>query len=264
VKKITSLALEHCEESVRRFRAAKKAVALTGAGISVESGIDDFRSPGGLWSRFPPEEYATLDVFRSNPEKSWRLFRAVGKDLVGKKPNNAHRILAELEIEGYLKGVITQNIDNLHQQGGSRNVLEMHGNHHYLQCPGCGNISVLPDSLLRSDDIPRCILCHAVVKPDVVLFGENIHCFREIDDLLHHCDLLMVVGTSAQVYPAALLPEQVRMSGGLIYEFNINATALTAKGCDYFFRGPASVMLHQFLKCLKAGNKKDNADKNKT
>jgi NAD-dependent deacetylase len=252
VKKITSSALEHCGESVRRFRAAKKAVALTGAGISVESGIDDFRSPGGLWSRFPPDEYATMDVFRRNPEKSWRLFRALGSDLVGKKPNGAHLALAELEDEGCLRGIVTQNIDNLHQQGGSRTVLEMHGNHHYLQCPGCGIIRVLPDSLLHSDDVPHCHRCHAVVKPNVVLFGENVHCYDEIDDLLQDCDLLMVVGTSAQVYPAALLPDKVSRSGGLIYEFNIDTTALTAKRCDYFFQGPASVMLRRFLESLKA------------
>lgn len=251
MKRITSSALEYCAESARLFRAAKKAVALTGAGISVESGIDDFRSPGGLWSRFPPHEYATMDTFRRNPEKSWRLFRTLGSGLVGKKPNGAHRALAELENAGYLKGVITQNIDNLHQQGGSRTVIEMHGNHHHLQCPDCGIISDLPDSLLHGDDVPHCSRCDAVVKPNVVLFGENVHCSNEIDDLLHRCDLLMVVGTSAQVYPAALLPEQVRASGGLIYEFNIDATALTAKGCDYFFQGPASVMLYHFLDFLK-------------
>jgi NAD-dependent deacetylase len=252
VKKITSRALEYCDEAVRRFKAAKKAVALTGAGISVESGIEDFRSPGGLWSRFPPDEYATMDGFRRNPEKSWQLFRALGKNLVGKKPNGAHLALAELENEGLLRGVVTQNIDHLHQLSGSRTVCEMHGNYHYLQCPGCGDISVPPDSLLHDEDLPRCNLCHAVVKPNVVLFGENVHCYDEIADLLHHCDLLMVVGTSAQVHPAALLPEQVRMSGGLIYEFNIDATVLTAKGCDYFFQGRASIMLHHFMERLKA------------
>lgn len=109
-------------ETAAVLRTAGKVVALTGAGISVGSGIPDFRSPGGLWTVFSPEQYATIEVFQNNPAKAWELFRALGKVLVGKEPNPAHRALAELEALGLLAGIITQNIDNLHQQAGSSRV----------------------------------------------------------------------------------------------------------------------------------------------
>ncbi len=250
--------MKFCDEAVDRFIKAKKAVALTGAGVSVESGIDDFRSPGGLWSRYPPEEYGSISVFRRNPEKSWKLFRALGRGLLRKKPNHAHLVLADLERKGFLRGVITQNIDNLHQESGSENVLEIHGNHRYLQCLSCGDTSKPPTSLLEGDSLPRCRWCGHILKPDVVLFGEDVRCYEEINDLLHHCDLLMVIGTSAQVYPAAALPEQVKLSGGMIYEFNIVRTTLTnvqgdgSAHSDYFFQGGAATMLRHFRKRLEA------------
>ncbi len=257
MKKITLSDRKYGDEAVSRFKKARKVVALTGAGISVESGIDDFRSPGGLWSKFPPEEYATVAAFRSDPEKSWQLFRTLGKALLGKKPNTAHLILAELENKGFLQGVVTQNIDNLHQEGGSRNVLEIHGNHHFLHCLGCGDVSDPAPSLLHEEMVPRCRFCEMVLKPDVVLFGENVRRLTEINDLLHRCDLIMVIGTSAQVYPAASLPQQVKLSGGLVYEFNLDETHLSrgepggAPLSDYFFQGSASVMLDYFQQRLQ-------------
>jgi len=117
----------HLAEAVAVFRSALSAAALTGAGISVGSGIADFRSPGGVWTVFAPDEYATLDVFLRHPAKAWQLYREIGKSLIGKKPNCAHEVLADLETSGLLKGLVTQNVDNLHQAAGSRNVLEIHG-----------------------------------------------------------------------------------------------------------------------------------------
>lgn len=256
MKKITSADLKYLDEAVVQFKKAQKAVALTGAGISVESGIDDFRSPGGIWSRFPPEEYGTITAFQRHPEKSWKLFRALGKGLVGKKPNAAHLVLANLEKMGLLHGVVTQNIDNLHQDSGSRTVMEIHGNHRQLQCLGCGDISEPPEALLQESSLPRCRICDHIVKPNVVLFGENVRSYEKINDLLHHCDLLMVIGTSAQVYPAASLPEQVKLSGGSIYEFNVEETSLTrgegsGMRSDYFFEGRASTLLRYFLERLE-------------
>ncbi len=256
MKTVTESALNYCDEAADRFKRARKVVALTGAGISVESGIDDFRSPGGLWSKYPPEEYATLDAFRRNPEKSWKLFRDLGRGLVGKKPNGAHLVLADLENQGYLRGIVTQNIDNLHQDGGSRKVLEIHGNHRFLHCRGCGDVCRPADSLLEEAVLPRCRFCGEVVKPDVVLFGENVRAVQEIQDLLHRCDLIMVIGTSAQVYPAAALPQQVKSEGGMIYEFNLQKTSLTEGhgdqrwATDYFFQGSASKMLELFRQRL--------------
>ena len=256
MKRISVRETEHLQEAVAVFKKAKNRVALTGAGISVESGIDDFRSPGGLWSKYSPEEYATLSVFKRNPEKAWRLYRELGRGLVGKKPNGAHLVLAELEEKGVLKGVVTQNIDNLHQDSGSCVVLEIHGDHRHLQCISCGDISILTMALLERDQIPRCTHCNHALKPNVVLFEENVRHIDEIYALLHRCDVLMVIGTSAQVYPAAAFPEQVKASGGYIFEFNIEETVLTRKSSfsgacsDYFFQGSASTMLQMFAKAL--------------
>lgn len=252
MKKITPDQHQYLEEAAANFSRAGSVVALTGAGISVESGIDDFRSPGGLWSKFSPDEYATLHTFRQNPEKAWKLYRALGRGIIGKQPNPAHRVLAQLEQNNMLKGVVTQNVDNLHQDGGSRNVLEIHGDHRHLQCLGCGDISPLLPEILADPAVPECGHCQHPLKPNVVLFGENVRYMDDIQLLIHRCDLLMVIGTSAQVYPAATIPEQVKGRGGKIYEFNIEETVLSraenyqAVGSDYLFQGSAAIMLQLF------------------
>jgi NAD-dependent deacetylase len=257
MKIITRSEQEYLDEAVQVFRKAKKIAALTGAGISVESGIDDFRSPGGLWSKYPVEEFGTIDVFKKDPKKAWKLFRMLGRGLSGKKPNTAHRVLAELESLGLLQGIVTQNIDNLHQSAGSETVVEIHGDHFHLQCIGCGDLIGFDESVIEDDSLPRCRHCDQVLKPNVVLFGEAARCLDDISFLLHRCDLLMVIGTSAQVYPAASLPVQVKEMGGVIYEFNKDETVLT-KGempggtmSDFFFNGSAGTMLSLFLGQLK-------------
>lgn len=239
----------YLEEAVHHFRSARLPVALTGAGISVASGIPDFRSRGGLWSKFSPDEYATLEVFLRNPEKAWQLYRALGRILDGKEPNEAHHALARLEEAGLLHGVVTQNVDMLHQRAGSMNVLEIHGEHRNLQCLRCGAQEEAVEKHYSSTDPPHCRKCGYVLKPNVVLFGEPVRKLDEIHELLEECDLLLVIGTSAQVYPAAGLSVQVKEKGGLIFEFNIEETALTrgqsysAVGTDYFFQGDAAVTL---------------------
>ncbi|MDW7773032.1 MAG: NAD-dependent deacylase [Desulfobulbaceae bacterium] len=236
----------HLEESVRRLKSARLPLALTGAGISVASGIPDFRSPGGLWSRFNPDEYATLEVFLRNPKKAWRLYRAVGEVLQDKKPNAAHYALARLEQQGLLQGVITQNIDMLHQQAGSINVLEIHGEHRHLQCLRCGGLEKAMAEHYQAPEPPVCGGCGSILKPNVVLFGEGVRRLDEIHQLLQGCDLLLVVGTSARVHPAAGLPAIIKRKNGLIYEFNLEETALTRgqsmrqSGSDFFFRGEAA------------------------
>ncbi len=202
------------------IQTATKTVALTGAGISVGSGIPDFRSPGGLWTIFSPEEYATLDVFYRNPAKAWDLYRALGKVLLGKSPNPAHQALAELEQQGNLSGIITQNIDNLHQQAGSSQVFEIHGDHQHLHCLQCDLLQPIEAVHYQTTVVPRCPHCGFPLKPNVVLFGEAVRDLEVIHDFIKDCDLLLVIGTSAQVYPAAALPSMVRHSGGRIFEFN--------------------------------------------
>lgn len=225
-------------EAATRLRAARKPAALTGAGISVGSGIPDFRSPGGLWTIFSPEEYATLEVFIRNPAKAWELFRTLGKVLEDKQPNAAHRALAQLEQLGMLHGIVTQNIDALHQQAGSSRVFEIHGDHRHLHCLQCGESIPVAVSHFRTTEIPRCALCGYPLKPNVVLFGEAVRDLDAIHAFIADCDLLLVVGTSAQVYPAAALPAMVRQNGGSIFEFN-RETALggPSRSGDLFFQG---------------------------
>jgi len=255
---ITKSDTSYLAEAAGLLTESKNIVALTGAGISVESGIDDFRSPGGLWSHFPPEEYGTIEVFKRNPEKAWKLFRTLGKGLMGKKPNDGHRVLAGLEGDGNLKGIVTQNIDNLHQDAGSRRVIEIHGDHKHLQCIECGYLCEGDESVLDESSLPRCVDCSSVLKPNVVLFGEQVRALDEINVLLHRCDLLLVIGTSAQVYPAASIPQQVKIQGGSIFEFNKVETVLTngdnfgSPRTDYFFKGNASTMLKLLTEELPA------------
>ncbi len=258
---------QHLGEAVRRLRDARSVAALTGAGISVESGIPDFRSADGLWQEFPPDEYATIDAFLHDPEKAWRLYRAIGEILRKAKPNPAHAALAAMERAGLLQGIVTQNIDGLHQAAGSSRVIEIHGDHRHLQCLGCGRLEPLQESTLDIGAPPRCAACNRTMKPNVVLFGEAVRDMDEIGHLLEECDLLLVVGTSALVYPAAGLPAMVKQHGGLIYELNQEHTALTGgetglgllgsllqpsgkSTTDFFFDGRAGASLPLLVRHL--------------
>jgi NAD-dependent deacetylase len=249
---------KHLSRAVSTFKNARKAAALTGAGISVGSGIPDFRSAGGLWSVFSPEEYATLEVFYNNPAKAWKLYRALGSILHGKTANAAHKTLADLEDRNLLSGIITQNIDNLHQKAGSRKVFEIHGDHQHLQCLQCGTLEKAYQDRYQSRSVPRCSQCDYPLKPNVVLFGEAVRNFEDIEFFIDDCDLLLVIGTSAQVYPAAGLPHIVKQNGGTIFEFNhqhslgggrfLGADTIT----DFFFQGDVVRTLPMFAKALSS------------
>ncbi len=239
----------YLEEAVEVLLSATAPVALTGAGISVGSGIPDFRSPGGLWSVYGPDEYATLDVFYQNPGKAWELYRALGRVLIDKTANQAHAALAALEQQGVLKGIVTQNVDALHQRAGSDKVFEIHGDHQNLQCLECHYHEPVSSEHLQEGQFPRCPRCQFPLKPNVVLFGEPVRDFDKIEMFLSRCDLLLVVGTSAQVYPAAGIPESIKRQGGIIFEFNREAalgvdrfTGMSSI-TDYFFHGDLLHML---------------------
>lgn len=221
--------LEIWRSVVEGVRWADKVAALTGAGISVESGVPDFRSEDGVWTRFPVDQYGTIDAFLEDPERAWRLYRAIWQDVGGKQPNPGHEALAALEQSGHLHGIVTQNIDGLHQRAGSRNVIEMHGDVRHLQCIGCGWVGPAdPDELAASTDVPRCPECGRPVKPNAVFFGELVRGLPEIDQLVEGCDVMLVVGTSALVFPASQIPDWVASRGGRIVEFNTSRTALDA------------------------------------
>lgn len=228
----------------------RRLAALTGAGISVESGIPDFRSPGGLWSRFDPMEYAHIRAFRSNPAKVWTLLKEMDATLTRARANPAHYALADLEARGLLLGIITQNVDNLHQAAGSRRVVEYHGNALRFVCDTCKGRH--PREPLDFSRTPLYCLCGGLVRPDVVFFGESIPpaAQQEAEELAQGCDLLLIIGTSGEVAPASYLPYTAREWGATIVECNLEPTSPSRTLTQYFLPGPAGVTLPQVLEEL--------------
>jgi NAD-dependent deacetylase len=196
-----------------------RTVALTGAGVSVPSGIPDFRTPEtGLWANVDPMEVAHIDVFERDPERFWSYYRPRFHSLGDKRPNRAHEALAELERRGFLEGVITQNIDRLHRAGGSRNVVEVHGSIATSRCRDCGAGFSLEqvDGLFDERGVALCSACSGAVKPDVVLFGEMlpVEAMARAQEMAEAADLMICVGSSLVVYPVAGLPQLTLESGG--------------------------------------------------
>ncbi|MBX5443204.1 MAG: NAD-dependent deacylase [Solirubrobacteraceae bacterium] len=222
------------------LRDARSAVALTGAGISVPSGIPDFRSPGtGLWANVDPMEVAHIDAWRRDPERFWRFYGHRFHVLDGKEPNGAHRALVELERRGLLDAVVTQNIDGLHRRAGTRRLIEVHGTIDRSVCLACGAEHPLPEvrERLAADPqgIPRCD-CGRPLKPGVVLFGELLPegAMEEATRLAAGADVLLCIGTSLEVWPVAGLAEVTAAAGG--------AVAIVTKGPTPF-DGQAAVRL---------------------
>jgi NAD-dependent deacetylase len=219
------------------LRSADRVVALTGAGISVPSGIPDFRSPGtGLWANVDPMEVAHIAVFRREPERFWRFYGARFALLRDKRPNGAHRALVELERRGVLEAVVTQNIDGLHRAAGTTELIEVHGTIGTSSCLDCGarfELEVVRERLAAaSDGVPRCD-CGAALKPDVVLFGELLPeaALARASELAATADVLLCVGSSLEVFPVAELPRITLAAGG--------AVALVTKGPTPYDRDAA-------------------------
>jgi NAD-dependent deacetylase len=204
------------------IREAGSTVVLTGAGVSVPSGIPDFRTPGeGLWEKVNPMEVAHIDVFRRDPDRFWHFYSQRFAVLGEKQPNGAHRALAELERRGLIEGVVTQNIDRLHRAAGSERVIEVHGSIDECVCLECGGRVGL-DRVLRllgqHEGAPECDACISPLKPNVVLFGELLpeEALNDAYALAQNADLLIAVGSSLEVYPVASLPRVTLESGGRV------------------------------------------------
>lgn len=232
--------------------ASKKTVALSGAGMSVESGIPTFRGKGGLWEKYNPEEYGHISTLRHHPERAWIMLKEMQLAILPARPNPGHYALAELEAMGLLSAIITQNVDGLHHVAGNKNVIEFHGNLQTTSCMDCGFQQ--PSSEVPLDIIPpRCPRCRGPVKPDAVFFGEAI----PIDALTrsHHesktCDLMLVIGTEAVVYPAASMPEIARNAGAKVVEINPSRTPLTDFISSYIIQGPAGEVLAKVVARVK-------------
>ncbi|PHJ15865.1 histone deacetylase sir2 [Cystoisospora suis] len=234
------------EDLAEDIRASKYAVALTGAGVSAESGIPTFRDPSdGLWRNYDPAVYATIWGFWKHPEKIWELLHDFMRSS-DPTPNPAHTALADLQKMGYLKSIVTQNVDNLHQDAGSTNVIEYHGSLLSASCYRCGRKMPLTKTLLQDvafrENLPPKCSCGGVFKPDAVLFGEGIppKAVKDANREVDLCDLLLVVGTSASVTPAADLPYRAMRKGAKVIEVNLETTGLTNRISDKFVGGRAS------------------------
>lgn len=212
---------------VSLVRERQPCVVLTGAGVSTESGIPDFRSPAGIWARYDPLEYATIDAFLADPAKVWDFYgRRLGV-LRDAQPNDGHRALAELEERGWVLAVITQNVDGLHERAGSHELVEVHGSVRTSSCLGCG--AVVPfDEVVARLPVPPCPDCGRVLKPDVVMFGELLPeaAIDRAVRLAAEARLLLVVGSSLEVHPVAGLPRETLAAGGSLAIVNRGATPL--------------------------------------
>jgi NAD-dependent deacetylase len=229
---------------------SRLTLALTGAGISVESGIPDFRSAAGLWSRYDPEEYATIYAFRQDPEKIWNMLRDMDGLIAQARPNPAHLGMGEMEKMGLLHCIITQNVDNLHQAGGATNVIEYHGNSSTLSCLWCGRQYRAEEK--RAEHIPRCG-CRQILKPDVVFFGEAIS-EKALTRSFHFAssaEAVLIVGTSALVSPANTIPSIAKGRGAKIIEMNMERTHLTDSVTDIFIEGRAGETVPALVEELK-------------
>ena len=218
------------ERLAELMQARRPCVVLTGAGISTESGIPDFRSPGGIWAEYDPMEYATIDAFFADPAKVWDFYGKRLALLGSAEPNDGHRALAELEGRGWVRAVITQNIDRLHERAGSRALVEVHGSIRTSSCLDCG--AVVPfaevEALLP---VPACPSCGRVLKPDVVMFGELLPeaAIARAMQLAAEAGLLLVVGSSLEVYPVAGLPLETIGAGGAVAIVNRGGTPFDSR-----------------------------------
>ena len=228
------------EEAARLIREAKSAVAFTGAGISVESGIPTFRGENGLWSRYDPQ-ILDIDFFVAHPEESWRTIREIFYDYMGEnaRPNRAHYFVAKLEKRGTLKGVITQNIDNLHQEAGSRNVVEFHGTAQKLVCMACGEYYDFTTVDLKTLP-PLCPTCSGLLKPDFVFFGEPIpaNAYERSITLTEAADLYLIIGTTGEIMPASQIPYLAKHAN--VIEINIEPSTYTHTIVDIFLQEKAT------------------------
>ncbi len=242
-------------KAARWISRAERAVAFTGAGISVESGIPPFRGENGLWNKYPAELF-DISFFLDNPEQSWLLMREIFYELFGKVvPNAAHYALAELERAGILKAIITQNIDNLHTEAGSRAVYEFHGAIRKVICTACGRTSRVKDISLEQLP-PLCNSCSGILKPDVVFFGEGIpaHAYTGSFMEAERSDLFLVIGSTGEVAPANQVVMQAKQNGAGIIEINPEPSSFTDTVTDIYLQGKAAEVMEALLQELMKGN----------
>ncbi len=227
--------MNELQQAAKLIKDSSYAVAFTGAGISVESGIAPFTGVGGLWNQYDPK-FIEINFFLSDPTRSWQEMKKIFfTDMNEAQPNTAHTVLGKMEQQGLLKGVITQNIDGLHQRGGSKNVQEFHGTIHTLSCLHCGRKYRLED--INLEEIPPTCLCGGVLKPDFVFYGEGIppRAYENSAQMAQQADVMIIVGTAGQVMPACSLPLAAKEHGCKIIEVNPRESSYTGHITDLYF-----------------------------
>ncbi len=237
-------AMDKLGQARERIKKSNKLVAFTGAGISVGSGIPPFRGPDGLWNKYDPS-YFDIDYFLAHPKESWKLIKEIFYGfLKNVKPNAAHFALAELGCP-----IITQNIDNLHQAAGSKEVVEFHGTAEALVCLECGK-RFKRNEINFESDIPTCPECGGLLKPDFVFFREPIpkKAFDRSVELAKWCDTMFVIGTTGEIMPASRIPYIAKTNGAFIIEININPSNFTYEITDIFLKGKAEEVLPKLVK----------------
>ena len=223
------------KQAAALIKHASYGVVFTGAGVSVESGIAPFTGQGGLWNQYDPK-YIEINFFQRNPAESWREMKKIFfTDMDEASPNKAHEVIAKLEQKGFVKGVITQNIDWLHQRAGSKNVQEFHGTIHTLSCVQCARKYKLEDVNLEEE--PPLCFCGGVLKPDFVFYGEGIPplAYEKSLEMAQNADVMLIVGTAGQVMPACSLPLTAKQFGAKIIEVNPLPSAFTDSVTDLYF-----------------------------
>ncbi|MBN2681789.1 MAG: NAD-dependent deacylase [Bacteroidales bacterium] len=236
--------MELINKAAQIIKNSKHTTVFTGAGISVESGIPPFRGEGGLWEKYDPK-LLDLRYFYAYPQESWTVIKEVFYDFFGKaKPNPAHFAIAEMEKTGIVKAVITQNIDNLHQEAGSKNVFEYHGNSKTLVCMECDEKYSVNENLLKKLP-PQCKKCGGLLKPDFIFFGEGIpeHAAKMSALEAETADVFIVIGTTGEVMPACMLPYRAKENGATIIEINPSKSSFTESITDIYLPGKAGEIL---------------------
>jgi len=233
------------------------AVVLSGAGMSTESGIPDFRSSGGVWEQVDPYEVASLDAFRADPVRVWGWYGPRVELLASAVPNAGHLALAELERDGRVRAVATQNIDSLHFRAGSSEVVELHGSIRRFDCLSCGAVATLRTVLahLRDGVAPTCAACDAILKPGVVMFGEQLpeRAMARAEALCRDTRLLVVLGSSLEVWPVAGLPRETVRAGGALVIVNLAETPYDGDAA-LIVREPVAVVLEEVARIIASGS----------
>ncbi|ASB50594.1 SIR2 family NAD-dependent protein deacylase [Alkalitalea saponilacus] len=234
------------------IKESKYCIAFTGAGISVESGIPPFRGENSIWSKYDPINL-DLSYFIEHPDKTWPIIKEIFYDFIGNaKPNKGHDALAWLEKAGMLKCIITQNIDNLHQEAGSETVWEFHGNSQRLVCMNCNNHFPSVDADF-SQLPPTCDKCNGLIKPDFIFFGERIPqiAYDKSMEASQNADVCIIVGSTGEVMPAASVPVVAKRNGAVIIEVNPEESLFTRDVTDFHLQGKAGLILEELVGVIK-------------